>query len=293
MAVCPIACAQMGWPDGTPEESILKAIAEMGYDGAPANPRDGRSAGETLAFYRQCGLKPAPGYFAADYWRAEQRGEILYHARHMARFVHDLGLSELYVATGGWAGYVGRRGLHRGQVAGHVAPEDGLTEDEWQTFAATLNEVGFTVHSEGVQACFHNHVGSVIETGPEIERLLQMTDPNLIHLGPDTGHLAWAGVDVPEFTRRYSGRILTIHVKDVRTDVVRQGVAAGWDYAGFTSHGVFTELGEGDVDFPAVFSALQQAQFTGWVVVETDVITRPTAEESHRVSREYLRKIGF
>ena len=288
-----IACAQMGWSENTPEEQILTTLARLGYDGAPAEPRPGFTAKDTLALYQRCGLKPAPGYFAADYWRPEQGKDILHRAQAMGRFTRELGLTEVYVATGGWNGYVGRRGLHRGEVAGRVTPEDGLTESEWQVFTETLNQVGAILLAEGVRACYHNHVGSVTESGREMDRLLKDTDPSLIFLGPDTGHLAWAGVDVVEFTRKYASRILTIHVTDVKMAVVKQGVAAGWDYGGFASHGVFTELGDGDVDLPAVFDLLKAASFSGWIVVETDEITRPTAEESHRVSREYLKRIGF
>jgi len=288
-----IACAQMGWPENTPEEQILTTIARLGYDGAPAGPRKGSTTKDVLALYQKCGLKPAPGYFAADYWRAEQRADILRSAQAMGRFTRELGLTEVYVATGGWNGYVGRRGLHRGEVAGRVTPDDGLTEAEWQVFTDTLNQTGAIMLAEGVRACYHNHVGSVTESGEEMDYLLAHTDPDLIFLGPDTGHLAWAGVDVVQFTRKYASRILTIHVKDVKMAVVKQGVAAGWDYGGFSAQGVFAELGDGDVDFPTIFSLLKTASFCGWIVVETDVITRPTPEESHRVSHEYLQNIGI
>ena len=83
----------------------------------------------------------------------------------MGRFTRELGLTEVYVATGGWNGYVGRRGLHRGEVAGRVTPDDGLTEAEWQVFTDTLNQVGAILLAEGVRACYHNHVGSVTESG--------------------------------------------------------------------------------------------------------------------------------
>lgn len=288
-----IACAQMGWPENTSEEQILTLIARLGYDGSPVGARKGYSSQDTLALYYRCGLKPAPGYFAADYWRFDQRIDILRRAQAMGRFSRELGLTEVYVAAGGWKGYTGRRGMHRGEVAGRVTPEDGLTEDEWLVFIDVLNQVGAILLAEGVRACFHNHVGSLIESGDEMERLLTQTDPDLIFLGPDTGHLAWAGVDVVEFTRKYAYRILTMHVKDVKTAVVEQGLSAGWDYDKFTSHGVFTELGDGDIDFPAVIGLLKAAGFTGWIVVETDVITRPTPEESHRVSRSYLKAIGL
>ena len=108
------------------------------------------------------------------------------------------GMAEIFLARslgpGGFEGYVAASGKNRKQVAGHVGPEDGLTEVEFRQFAETLNQVGEVTLREGVRSCLHNHVGSVIETGEEVERLMEMVDPALVFLGPDTGHLAWAGV---------------------------------------------------------------------------------------------------
>jgi inosose dehydratase len=72
--------------------------------------------------------------------------------------------------------------------------------------------------------------------------------------------------------------------------VLRQGVAAGWDYGTFSAHGIWTELGTGAVDFPAIFAILEQAGFSGWLIVETDVTQLPSALESALISRSYLRE---
>jgi len=293
MAQILIGCGQITWPHGTPEKQILAEIAQAGYDGAPAYSKRGRSAQETVAFYARLGLKPAPGYFGADFWRPEQREQILDGARRMARFMRDVGCTELYVAAGGFEGYVVASGKHRKQLAGHVGPDDGLSPTEWRQFADTLNRVGEITLEEGVQSCFHNHVGSVIETGDEIERMLAMVDPELVFLGPDTGHLAWAGVDVLDFCRKYADRIKTIHLKDVHEDIVLRGQRERWDYDTFVENGLFAELGEGCVDLPVLFDVLHAAGFAGWVIVETDVTQKPTALESVMVSREYLRTIGL
>ena len=293
MAEMLIGCGQITWPHGTPEEQILAEIAQAGYVGAPAYPKGGRSAQETVTFYAQYGLKSAPGYLDADFWRTDRRDDILERAQVLARFTHAVGCTELYVAAGGFEGYVAASGKHRQELAAHVGPDDGLTAAEWQQFADTLNQVGEITLREGVRSCFHNHVGSVIETGDEIERLLSLTDPELIFLGPDTGHLAWAGVDSVDFCRRHADRIKTIHVKDVHAAVVEQGQEEEWDYDTFTRNGLFAELGEGCVDFPALFDVLRTAGFAGWVIVETDVTQKPTALESATISREYLRSIGL
>ena len=293
MAEILVGCGQVTWPHGTPEEQILAEIAQAGYAGAPAHPAKERSAEATVALYAKYGLKPAPGYFGADFWRADGRDQILDGARRMARFMHDVGCTELYVAAGGFEGYVAASGKHRKQVAGHVGPEDSLSEAEWQQFADTLDRVGEITLKEDVKSCFHNHVGSVIETGEEIERLLSLVDPALIFLGPDTGHLAWAGVDTVDFCRRYADRIQTLHVKDVHAAVLQRGVAGGWDYDTFAHNGLFAELGEGCVDFPVLFDVLRTAGFAGWLIVETDVTQKPSALESITISRAYLKTLGL
>jgi inosose dehydratase len=288
-----IGCGQITWPRGTPGERILTEIAQAGYTGAPAYPVGGRSASETAALYAKYGLKPAPGYFGADFWQVDQRDQILEGARRMARFMRQVGCTELYVAAGGFEGYVTSAGKHRKELAGHVGPNDGLTDAEFQQFADTLNRVGEITLQEGVHSCFHNHVGSVIETGDEIERLLALVNPDLVFLGPDTGHLAWAGVDAVDFCRQYASRIKTIHVKDIHAEVLQRGQEAHWDYDTFVDNGLFAELGEGCIDFPSLFDVLRVAGFGGWAIVETDVTQKPTALDSVRVSREYLRSLGL
>jgi inosose dehydratase len=198
--------------------------------------------------------------------------------------MRELGCAELYVAA--------NLTPERRSVAGHVRPQDALDEDGYAQFAATLNRVGAATLGEGVRACFHNHVGSFIETREEIDRLFALVDRDVVFQGPDLGHLAWAGADAVQFCRDYAGSIKTLHIKDIDPAVLAEGVAQGWDYRTFSDRGIFTELGTGLIDFPAVFAALREGGFQGWVVVETDVTQKPTALESATISRDYLRSIG-
>lgn len=293
MASWKVGCGGVGYDEKFSEEQILEEIGRAGYEGAPLSPRGTRSVADTVALYARFGLKPAPGYFSADYWRAEQRDEIVAKAQQLARFHREAGCSEMYVATGGWGGYTGRRGYHRGQVAGQVQAEDSLTDDEWAVFCSTLKDVCEATLEEGVWSCFHNHVGSVIESAEELERLLSTLPKELLSLGPDTGHLAWAGVDPVAFCKKYASRIRTIHLKDVDLNVRAEGVRSGWDYDLFCQNHLFAELGDGDVDFPALIETLRSVGFAGWIIVETDVPRRASMFESNRVSREYLRRLGL
>lgn len=287
-----IGCGQITWR-GMPEEQALAEIAQAGYVGAPAGPKEGQSAADVIATFTKYGLKPAPGYLGADYWDKSQEATILQRARDYAAFAKAAGCTELYVAAGGFNSYVTKRGLNRSQIAGHVKPEDAMTDAEFAQFAKALNAVGEITLEQGVKSCFHNHVGSTIETRAEIDRLWNQVDPTLVFMGPDTGHLAWAGADVVQFCRDYASSIKTMHIKDVNKQVMDEGVAAEWDYRTFSDKGIWTELGQGFVDFPTVFQILKDAGFSGWLIVETDVTQLPTALESAIVSRNYLRTLGL
>lgn len=288
----PIGCGQITWR-GVAEAEILADIAAAGYAGAPAGPSKDRTPAETAALYASYGLRPAPGYFAADFWKAGQEAEILERARVFAAASAELGLTEMYVATGGFDKDVMASGRTRAAASGHVKPEDGLSDADFGQFCTTLNRVGEISLAEGVKSCFHNHVGSVIETGEEMDRLLAATDPDVVFLGPDTGHLAWAGADVLDFFRRYADRIKTAHVKDINEAVRQEGVAKGWNYGTFSAHGIWAEVGHGVIDFPAVFEILANADFDGWIIVETDVTQLSSPRESAQVSRAYLRGLGL
>ena len=293
MAKFMIAGSSITWSRDIPRKQVLAEIAQAGYEGAPASPRGGVSAQETVDLYARYGLKPAPGYLGASFEDPEQEETILERARHLAQFSREIGCTELYVAAQGFDSYVTPRGKTRRQIAGHVLPEDAMTDAEFEQFAKTLDKVGQITLDQGVLSCFHNHVGSTTGTREEIDRLFDMVDRKLVFQGPDIGHLAWAGVDAVQFCRDYAPDIKTVHVKDINPDVLREGVENKWDYGTFSAKGIFAELGEGLVDFPAMFDILREADYEGWIIVETDVTQKPTALESATISRNYLRSIGY
>lgn len=285
MGTWSIGCGQITWARGLPEGQILAEIAAAGYAGAPGDsgPPD-RPARETLALFARHGLRPAPGYLSGAFWDRDQADALVAAATRKAELMRELGCAELYVAA--------QLTPERRLVAGHVGPGDLLPDDGFKRFAEALNRVGAATLAAGVRTCFHNHVGSFIETRAEIDRLFALVDRRLVFQGPDTGHLAWAGDDVVSFIRDYADSIKTIHIKDIDPRVRAEGAAAGWDYRTFSDNGIFCELGEGLVDFPAVFAILEQSDFDGWLIVETDVTRKASAAESAAISRNNLRRWG-
>ncbi|MGC9467133.1 MAG: sugar phosphate isomerase/epimerase family protein [Anaerolineae bacterium] len=287
-----VGCGALTWPREMPREEVWQEIADAGYDGVPVSPRLGTPE-EVLAFCERAGLKPAPGYLAGDFWKPEEEAIILTRAEVYAKFMREVGCTELYLGPGGFEGYVTASGSSRRQLAGHVGPGDAMTDAEFGQFARAVTKVGEITLAHGVRSCFHNHVGSVIETREEVDRLFTMVDRDVVFQGPDIGHLVWAGIDPVQFCEDYADDIKSVHVKDIDATVLEKGVAAEWDYGQFSSGGIFAELGEGCVDFPAIFEILESAGYEGWIIVETDETTKPTAFESAKISRAYLRSLGI
>jgi inosose dehydratase len=142
-----------------------------------------------------------------------------------------------------------------------------LTEQQWPVFTDRLGKLARRLSDDGMQLVYHHHMGTIIETGDEVHRLMQMT-PAHVHLLLDTGHLTFAGADPVEFARAYRKRISHVHAKDVRAAVMADVKAKDKSFLDAVVDGVYTVPGDGMVDYAAVFAALPG--YDGWVVVEAE-----------------------
>ena len=183
----------------------------------------------------------------------------------------------------------------RTQNAGRIWPELGLSDAQWQIFAAGAQQVAEAVRREtGLRTVFHHHCGGYVETPAEIEQLMRLTDPALLGLCFDTGHYRFGGGDPLVGLQKYGKRVWHFHFKDCHPEIKSESALQGWDYFKSVQHGVFCELGQGDVDFPALTAELERQGYTGWGVVEQDVLPGlGTPLESARRNRAYLHSIGL
>ena len=145
-----------------------------------------------------------------------------------------------------------------------------LSEAEWPGFARALTEIARHVAAWGLVPVYHHHMGTVVQSGEDLERLLAHAGEEL-KLLLDTGHAALAGMDPGAVAARHAGRIRHLHLKNVRPPVAREAMKKDWSFLDAVKAGVFTVPGdeEGGVDFMPVLRAVA-GRYEGWLVIEAE-----------------------
>jgi inosose dehydratase len=163
------------------------------------------------------------------------------------------------------------------------------TDADFANAAATLKDTIALCEQYHVKPFHHAHIGTMIETKEDADRMLAAT-PGL-YLLLDTGHLTCAGSNALETLWAHRDRIGHVHLKDFTADDPKT-----WHWPGseFSEEGRFKELGDGNMglDVPAVLKALEEIGYDGWVSVELDRASMDMAEAA-KYNREYLKRLGY
>jgi inosose dehydratase len=278
-----------GWSGQKSYSEVLDEMAQAGYEGTelgpygflPTEPEELKAELSARSLQLVSAFVPiplaAPERYETSFQETLTAAELL--ARSGARLIVLAdAMSEARMA-----------------VAGRVNDErDGLKEQQWEAAAKILMRTARACSERGLRVAFHHHAGTFVETPREIERLLTLTDADLIGLCLDTGHYFYGGGDPVEAVRKYGARIRHLHLKDVQPSVLETVRQEGVGFLEAVRRGVFCELGEGAVGFSQVIQGLQAVNYEGWAVVEQDVdITQPGVDplQSASRSRVYLHTV--
>ena len=135
-------------------------------------------------------------------------------------------------------------------VGGGARRAAGTTPADYDKLGAARDRVTDIADDHGLVACYHPHLSTIVESPGQLDQLMPRTR---IGFCPDTAHLAAGGGDPAALIRRYADRVRHVHLKDVRTDPLQ-----------------FLPLGQGDIDFTDVFSAVHDSGYDGWLLIELD-----------------------
>lgn len=145
-----------------------------------------------------------------------------------------------------------------------------MNDREWDLLCDGLNKLGRVAKDFGISLTFHHHMGTVVQTADEIDRMMAGTDPEYFSLLFDSGHLAYCGQDYLAVLKKYVGRVKHVHLKDIRPDVVQKVKDEHLSFLQGVRAGAFTVPGDGAIDFAPIFDVLASAGYSGYVLVEAE-----------------------
>ncbi len=266
-----IAANPIGWSNDdlqhiggdTPLETCLAEAREAGVVGMEKGhkmPNDGAALKGKLAEF---GLVFVGGWYSTELLRRSVKEEMEAAKAHIA-MTKGSGANVVIVAETSNA-------IH-GDRAMPLSQRPRLTRSEWVTFGAAMTEFAQRLADEGLKACYHHHMGTVVQSERDIDSFMAHTREPM-HLLLDTGHARWGGSDPAALARAYRQRIGHVHCKDVREATMRQSNAGDWSFLDSilgigADLGVYTVPGDGMIDYAAVFRALKG--YSGWVVLEAE-----------------------
>lgn len=263
---------------------ILSEMALAGYQGTQMSgkfPADIDTLKQELALRDLTISEPWVGtYFSIG----DVDDSVAAFERQVA-FMRALGETTIVVAELGGA-------VHQQPVA-PLSNRPIFTDAQWEQVLKGLNDLGRRAKAAGMTLAYHPHVGTGIETLPDICRLMEGTDPQGVRLLLDTGHLLYAGVDPLEVATTYADRIGHVHLKNIRPRALQKALKQGSSFLDSIRQGVFTVPGdpEGSIDFPPIFAALAKANYRGWLVVEAEQDPNMANPLQYaRMARRYLRE---
>ena len=258
-------------------EQCINEMSIAGYVGTELGNKYPRDVSVLKKALNDKGLQLSSAWFSTFFTEAEQYENTLSRFMEHLSFMRAMGASFINICECGHA----IQGTKLPILSPHK-PE--FSENQWQNLIQGLHAIGRIAYDFNIRLVYHYHAGTGVFYENEIDFLMENTSPQLISLLLDTGHAAFAGIDSCDLINKYNSRILYVHLKDIRAEVLKHVAKEQMNFMDAVRAGVFTVPGDGALNFSAIVRALQQYQYSGWMIVEAeqDPVKAPPLEYARK-----------
>lgn len=244
----------------TPLEVCLTETRQAGFSGTELGGKFPRQADALKAVLAAHDLSLVSGWYDGRIAEREVEAEFDAVLPHLT-LLKALGATKVVYADTSL-------GRHDG-IFRPISERPVLPAEEWTGYGAKVTALAERMAAFGVGMAFHHHMGTIVETDAEIGKLMNHTG-EAVGLLYDTGHCAFSGGDPLSLLEAHLGRIVHVHCKDVRPDMLTRARAEDMSFMGAVLDGIFTVPGDGATDYPAILGRLADAGYAGWLVVEAE-----------------------
>lgn len=265
LAIAPIAWTNDDMPDLGSENTFEQCVSEMalaGFTGSEIGNKYPKDPAVLKKALELRGLRICNAWFSTFLTTKPYEETEKEFIKHIT-FLKEMGASVVGVSEQGHS--------IQGQIDTSIFDAKYvMNDDEWKLLCDGLNKLGKVAKDMGITLTFHHHMGTVVQTAEEIDRMMENTDPELMFLLFDTGHLAYCGESPLDIAKKYAKRIKHVHLKDIRPNVVEEVKAKKESFLTGVRKGTFTVPGDGCIDFDPIFDVLNESGYEGWMVVEAE-----------------------
>ena len=244
----------------TPVETCLKETREAGFSGTEMGGKFPKSSDALRPLLTKHGLVLVSGWYDGRIHERELSAEWDAVLPHLT-LLGDMGCRHVV--------YADTSGRSEGDLFAPISKRPRLSDADWPAYGKRLTALAEKMAEFGVGMAFHHHMGTIVETDREVDRLMQATG-RAVGLLFDCGHSVFSGGDPVQLLKRHVARVVHVHCKDARPDILKRARATDESFMQAVLDGVFTMPGDGCIDFPTIFSILRDGDYSGWVVAEAE-----------------------
>lgn len=244
----------------TPLETCLSEARQAGYSGIEMGGKFPKDAAAMTKVMRDHDLVLISGWYSGHAHDLSPQKEFEEAHDHLALLKSQGCKYVVYADTSG--------GAHGG-IDTPISNRPKLGEGDWKEYGRKVTELAEKMADFGVRMAYHHHMGTVVETDQEVDKLMANTG-EAVGLLYDTGHSAFAGGDPVALVKRHAKRIVHVHCKDSRKSILDKARKSDQSFLRAVLAGIFTVPGDGQVDYPTILKTLHDAGYAGWLVVEAE-----------------------
>jgi len=265
LGIAPIAWTNDDMPELGKENTFEQCVSEMALAGFTGSEVGNKYPKDTNVLKKALELRNmniASAWFSSFLTTKPLQETIDGFIKHRD-FLHEMGAKVVVVSEQGHS--------IQGMMDTPIFKEKPVfTDDEWVKLSQGLNKLGELAKEKEMKLVFHHHMGTGVQTTAEIEKLMEMTDPSLVYLLFDTGHLTFSGEDAEAVLRKFVNRIKHVHLKDIRPEIRKRVIEENMSFLQAVKSGTFTVPGDGCIDFEPLFKILAENNYEGYLLVEAE-----------------------
>jgi len=288
LGVAPIAWSNDDMPElggETTLEQCLEEASQAGYIGVEFGGKFPKNSSELIPKLNKYNLHLCSGWYGANL-RKNSVDEEKKKIQEQLKLFQDCKSPCIVFAE--------VSGSIQGDPNRKLSTRPQMDKDEWKNFCKKISEIGKYLEDQGMPLAYHHHMGTVVESQEDTERLLENTHDS-VKLTLDTGHMLFAKGDSKKIFENYNDRLFHVHCKDIRKNVLEKSLKEDLSFREAFLLGAFTVPGDGCIDYMPLFDILKKNSYSGWLVVEAEQDPKKAnpleyAKKGYRYLNDTLKK---